>query len=395
LVDNRVSLQRAAAADGRGRGALPSREALIDALRDRPRLGGAPRRKIGAIPKHALFVIELLEKADKRLQLAELCQLFERRFGVSVAVSTMWRFLYKTLGLSRQAVQRQLPQQALTEKNLQLRRQFVGNWFDGAEPSAIGTNDEQADQHASWRLQRRQYRGISSVDQLFWIDETGCNRHTLLRRHGYGKRNGGGVRCAGQFDGQKGPNHSVIIAVGRSGGVIARQVLVGKEKRGTRRDDFCAFLRQHVAPAMIKSANKAGVPRSAPLLLMMDNASIHKGAVVSEALKTVSPRLGVAYQPPYMPTANPVELVNNQLKAVLRKNSMEALINEVEKRIGMQLMDPQGGVVFDAPIVVAAGNASAVSAVSSSLRQQIEDTLDSQVSVQQVAAFVAHCGWRD
>ena len=58
---------------------------------------------------------------------------------------------------------------------------------------------------------------------------------------------------------------------------------------------------------MLRSAAQAGVPPDAPLLLMMDNASIHKGAVVSEALKRVSPRLGVAYQPPYMPTVNPVE----------------------------------------------------------------------------------------
>jgi hypothetical protein len=73
-------------------------------------------------------------------------------------------------------------------------------------------------------LQQSGHRGVASVDQLFWIDETGCNRHTLLRRHGRARRGHGGVRCAGLFDGQKGRNHSVIIAVGRSGGVIARQV---------------------------------------------------------------------------------------------------------------------------------------------------------------------------
>jgi transposase len=222
--------------------------------------------------------------------------------------------------------------------------------------AAVGTNDEQHDQRAHWRL-RRGHRGVQSVEQLFWIDETGCNRHTLLRRHGYGPRGRGGVRCAGQFDGQKGRNHSVLIAVHRGGGVVARQVLVGSEQqRGTRRDDFCRFLEQHVAPAMLRSAAQAGVPPDAPLLLMMDNASIHKGAVVSEALKRVSPRLGVAYQPPYMPTVNPVELVNNQLKTALRSLSLGDTVsrllaaidrnkkNKKNKKSSL-LIDPLGGVV--------------------------------------------------
>jgi hypothetical protein len=46
-------------------------------------------------------------------------------------------------------------------------------------------------------LQQSGHRGVASVDQLFWIDETGCNRHTLLRRHGRARRGQGGVRCAG------------------------------------------------------------------------------------------------------------------------------------------------------------------------------------------------------
>jgi hypothetical protein len=287
-------------------------------------------------------------------------------------------------------VQKQLPQQALTEKNRALRRKFVGDWFVGVDRSKIGTNDEQRDQ-ANWQL-RAGHRGVTSIDQLFWIDETGCNRHTLLRRYGYGPVGGGGVRRAGLFDGQKGRNHSVIIAVGRTGGVIARQVLVGdgRNKRGTRRDDFCSFLRKHVGPAMLHSAAQAEVPRDAPLLLMMDNASIHKGVDVSNALKRVSKRLGVAYQPPYMPTVNPVELVNNQLKAALKRDSMRKMIQEEMEVIDATLMDPKGGVVFDAPINRAGDDDDELS-----LHQQIERVLDELVQQQHVAAYIEHCGWRD
>ena len=381
LLERRVQIVRAARAGG----AMPSRAALYDALRDRPRVGGASKRKIGSSPEHAAFLAAL----EPCLYHEEMCALFERRFGVRVSVSTMCRFRKQALGHTRQRVQKQLPQQALSEKNVALRRTFVGDWFVGADRRTIGTNDEQHDQ-SNWRL-RLGHRGVTSVDQLFWIDETGCNRHTLLRRHGYGRRGGGGVRRAGLFDGQKGRNHSVIIAIGRTGGVIARHVLVGDGKRGTRRDDFCSFLRKHVGPAMLRSAARAGVPRDAPLLLMMDNASIHKGVDVSNALKRVSTRLGVAYQPPYMPTVNPVELVNNQLKAALKKNAMNSVIEAMEKEIDATLMDPQGGVVFDAPINRAGGN----DGNEPSLREQIEAVLDRLVQQRHVAAYIEHCGWRD
>jgi transposase len=357
---------------------MPTIDEIIDALRDRKRTGGAAKkRKIGNDAAHAAFLRELLEEHDARLQLRELCLLFERRFDVRVSKSTMHRFVRRQLGFSRQRVQRQLPKQAVTAKNLDWRKSYVDEWFDGADLNCVGTNAEQHDQQRNWRLRVDNERNVTRVDQLFWIDETGCNRHTLLRTHGYAKRGNGGVRCAGCFDGQKGRNHSVIIAINASAGIVARQVLVGSnERRGTRRDDFCAFLRRHVAPAMLKSAAAAGIDRDAPLYLMMDNASIHRGAVVSHALRKVSRRLHVAYQPPYMPTVNPVELVNNHLKASLRSLSLGNTVNRLLAAIDEQQqktkkkkkmdkskknknrldknkklsIDPLGGVVCDAPI---------------------------------------------
>ena len=124
---------------------------------------------------------------------------------------------------------------------------------------------------------------------------------------------------------------------------------------------------------------------------MMDNASIHKGVDVSNALKRVSTRLGVAYQPPYMPTVNPVELVNNQLKVALKKNAMSSVIEAMEQQIDATLMDPQGGVVFDAPINRAGGT----DGNEPSLREQIETVLDRLVQQRHVAAYIEHCGWRD
>jgi hypothetical protein len=45
------------------------------------------------------------------------------------------------------------------------------------------------------------------------------------------------------------------------------------------------------------------------LFLMKDDASVHRGAVLSRALRSpVSRRLHVACQPAFMPIAKPVEL---------------------------------------------------------------------------------------
>ena len=159
----------AAARHSRRGDALPSQLALRHALSDRPRIGGGRRstRDSSPICQYA---------REPRLYLSEACQLFERRFGVRVAPSTMCRFLRAdACRLTRQRVQKQLPVQALSEKNTLLRRQFVANWVRGADHAKIGTNDEQPD-----RLQQSGHRGVASVDQPFWIDETGCNRHTLL-----------------------------------------------------------------------------------------------------------------------------------------------------------------------------------------------------------------------
>jgi hypothetical protein len=243
-------------------------------------------------------VRELLEKHDARLQLSELCTLFERQFEVRVSTSTMQRFVHRQLGFSRQRVQRQLPRQALTEKNIKWRKEFIGEWFVGADEQLIGTNDEQNDQK-NWQLRTDGKRDLALAKQVFWVDETGCNRHTLLRTHGLARRGNGGVRAAGRFDGQKGRNHSVLIAIGAAGGIVARKVLVGSnEKRGTRRDDFCTFLRTQVAPAMLAEC-QCGRCRSARTVVSDDgqclDSSWRRGvACASLCIETIACRLSAA-----------------------------------------------------------------------------------------------------
>ena len=156
---------------------------LIDALRDRKRCGGAAkRRKIGCNDAHAVFVRELLEKHDARLQLSELCTLFERQFDVRVSRSTMHRFVHEQLGFSRQRVQRQLPRQALTEKNIKWRKEFVDEWFVGADGQLVGTNDEQNDQQSRESRATSAFKNEQKSSRLvprFSFDPTNTFRATM------------------------------------------------------------------------------------------------------------------------------------------------------------------------------------------------------------------------
>jgi transposase len=143
---------------------MPTIDEIVDALRDRKRTGGAAKkRKIGNDDgAHAAFLRELLEVHDARLQLSELCLLFERRFDVRVSKSTMHRFVRRQLGFSRQRVQRQLPKQAVTAKNLDWRKTYVGEWFVGADLNCVC---------ASWILSCVKWKTIQTTT---WTKTTNC-----------------------------------------------------------------------------------------------------------------------------------------------------------------------------------------------------------------------------
>lgn len=367
-----------------------TRDALRDALRDRPRGGGARvrarRRRLGRGVAHERFVRNA-HRVNSKTTHDELRALIAAEFGVRVAVGTVGRYV-RRLGVSRKRTQRALPRNALRAPNVAWRRRFVREWFGAsADAALVGTRDEFADQR-HWRLRAAACPGaarcraaacrhVTDVRQVFFIDETGVNRHALRRRYGYAPRGSPALDCGG--DGAPGPNHSTIIAVGADCGVLARRVLVARQ-RGTRRDDFCRFLRGVVGRAMLRAARASGLPPDAPLYLMMDNASIHKGEQVSRALRSASRRLHVAYQPPYMPTVNPVELVNAQLKQRLQKAQSARVVAAM------------------LPLLRAAGRRGTVPTLPQpdvgDLTDEIERILDTEVSAAAVRGFYRHCGWR-
>jgi hypothetical protein len=151
-------------------------ESLDEALSDKPRQGGAPRRKIGTDPAHEEFLRDTLDN-EPRLYGAEQCRLFRQRFGIDVAVSTMWRFVHKECGLSRKRLGKPSPFDSLSDANRERRRAFVAEHFDSAALDTVGTSDELVDQK-KWRLKKsKNKKNLKRVEQLFFVDETGCNRH--------------------------------------------------------------------------------------------------------------------------------------------------------------------------------------------------------------------------
>ena len=96
---------------------------------------------------------------------------------------------------------------------------------------------------------------------------------------------------------------------------MTHKTIVGKQT-GTRRSHFCKFLKQQVVPAVHRYLTQLQ-EQDADVWLIMDNASIHLGDDVFDALSgsTITPH----YQPPYAPTMNATEQVNAQMKSILRK----------------------------------------------------------------------------
>ena len=108
-------------------------------------------------------------------------------------------------------------------------------------------------------------------------------------------------------------------------GVTAQRVVRGG---GFNRELFVAFLRDRLAPRVraLRAAAAAWIG-DRRFVLIMDNASIHKGELVR---RVVEDELGMRleYVAPYSPTFNPCENVFGKMKAVLRRRRHAAAVEE-------------------------------------------------------------------
>ena len=108
-------------------------------------------------------------------------------------------------------------------------------------------------------------------------------------------------------------NHSLIVALGLGGGVIASHWKPG----GYPRADLIAFLKDKYLPAVAAFRATLGPnERDRTIFLCMDNCRTHVSAQVQEAV--LAGGVQVVYIPPYSPVLNPCELVFSEIKRRLR-----------------------------------------------------------------------------
>lgn len=212
-----------------------------------------------------LQVIGLLLESPN-LFLREVCRKVSTLTGVSISESTICRILQRH-GLTRKKTQ----QVALQRSNI-----FRGDFM--AEMHFFG------------------------VDQLVWLDETGCDRRDHIRKMGYAMKGESPV-CNRIL--HRGQRISAVMAM-CSEGVIAVEFEEGTEK-------FVNFITTTLIPEMHQFDGSS--PNS---VLIMDNCTIHHVEPALDVLRSAG--ILTMFLPPYSPDLNPAEELFSQVKYYLKEH---------------------------------------------------------------------------
>ncbi|KAG0425218.1 Transposable element Tc3 transposase, partial [Dictyocoela muelleri] len=138
-------------------------------------------------------------------------------------------------------------------------------------------------------------------NQIIYVDETGFNLHSY-QNMGYSPIN---TKCFITVPNSKGVNISVLCAI-TTLGVLAFKIKVGSFKS----DDVLEFITTQL-PILQPNASK---------FIVMDNATIHRTAVVKVSLREKNYIL--KFLPPYTPQLNPIEEFFSCLKSHVRQNGI-------------------------------------------------------------------------
>ena len=201
------------------------------------------------------------------LYLQELCQLIHEATGVSVSGSTVCRVLRRN-GFSRKKVQ-QVAKQRCTEYRA-----------------------------AFWA------RILQFPRECFvWIDETGCDARSHIRKFGYSLR------------GEPAVYHRLLVRGKRISAIaaISSNGLLGVEltTSSVNADKFADFVRGTLIPNMQPFDGS-----SSSSIAILDNCAIHHVQFVTELLEEAG--ILVLFAPPYSPDYMPIEEAFSSVKYYLK-----------------------------------------------------------------------------
>ena len=221
---------------------------------------------------HELYILGLLYD-NPALQLHEICNKVEEITAVVVSVPTVCRLLRRN-GLTRKKIR-----QVALQRSSDMRAEFIANI------------------------------SFYPVNQLIWVDETGCNAKDFTRKFGYALR------------GETPVYNRLLVRGTRVPAIIAMSVdgIVAYLTTDTVNDEkFLDFLRATLIPEMMPYDGSN--PKS---ILIMDNCSIHHIQEVADYLQSVG--ILVIFLPPYSTDLNPIEELFSFLKYYYLKEHDEII----------------------------------------------------------------------
>lgn len=229
-----------------------------------------PLKKLNAQDKISL-ISTILENPTTYLH--ELKSILLQSSGIDISTSCICKFLHNS-GFSHKKLTLRAQQRCM-----ELRQKF--------------TND----------------MTIYAPDMLVFVDETGTDKRSCLRKYGYSLV---GKRAVSEKMLVRGKRFSAISAMSRDGILdvsITTQSIDG--------DAFCGFVERILLPNLLPFDGING--RS---VVILDNATIHHVAEVEALIEETGAIL--IYLPPYSPDLNPIEECFSKVKGILREN--DALI---------------------------------------------------------------------
>jgi hypothetical protein len=208
-----------------------------------------------------------------------------------------------------------MAREGLTEANLAKRKAYVREHFVGFDESKIGVPgpDGEAADMRNWRLRKHPL-------QYIFMDESGFNLTTTQATRGRSKK---GTPASTAVKYNKGENHSLLLSLHMALPGVAERIPLAWKKGSFKRVDFVKYVEDELGPFMVEY--RAALPaelRNEPIHYVMDNASIHKGDAVKDALAKIG--LTATYLSPYSPVFNPCELIFGKVKRTIRADERVA-----------------------------------------------------------------------